>query len=49
MSTVAIEPIKLSKKKIESIVHDAEKSAKAVNLIYVSDTDPGITRVKKGD
>lgn len=49
MSTVAEEPIKLSKKKIESIVHDAEKTAKAINLIYVSDTEPGITRVKKGE
>ncbi len=49
MSIVAEEPIKLTKKKIESIVHDAEKTAKAINLVYVSDTDPGIIRTKKGD
>ena len=46
---IAEEPIKITKKKIESIVHDPEKTAKAANLVYVSDTDAGITRVKKGD
>ncbi|MBA2562761.1 MAG: DNA topoisomerase IB [Chitinophagaceae bacterium] len=49
MATVIEEPLKLSKKKIESIINDPEKSARAVNLIYVSDTDPGITRVKVGE
>lgn len=49
MATVAAEPLKLSKKKTESIIHDPEKSAKAVNLIYVSDTSPGITRKKSGE
>ncbi len=49
MATVIEEPLKLSKKKIESIVNDPEKSARAANLIYVTDTDPGITRVKIGE
>src|SRR5215212_5765628 len=49
MAVIAEEPIKLTKKKIESIVHDPAKTAKAANLVYVSDTQPGITRVKVGD
>ena len=44
-----VDPIKISKRKIESIVHDPVKTAKAVNLIYVNDQQSGITRVKKGD
>jgi len=43
------EEIKISTKKIQSILHDAEKSAKAVNLVYVQDNRPGIVRIKKGD
>lgn len=39
--------IKISNKKIKSILHDPEKTAKAINLVYVHDTQPGITRVKK--
>ena len=38
----------LPKRKIEKIVHDPEKTAKAVNLVYVHDTAPGITRIKEG-
>ncbi|MBA2249360.1 MAG: DNA topoisomerase IB [Chitinophagaceae bacterium] len=49
MTVAPGEPLQLSKKKLESIVHDAEKSARAVNLVYVSDTEPGITRVKSGE
>lgn len=40
--------IKISSKKIKSILHDAEKSAEAVNLVYVQDSQPGISRLKKG-
>lgn len=43
------EPLKLSNKKIEDILDDAVKSAKAVNLVYVNDAQPGILRIKKGD
>lgn len=40
--------IKLSPKKITSILYDAEKSAEAVNLVYVQDSQSGIARLKKG-
>ena len=45
----AIEPLKLSKKKLKSIVKDEEKTARAANLMYVTDKEPGIERKKKGD
>lgn len=38
----------LSKRKIKTIINDPVKTAEAVNLIYVSDTSPGIIRKKKG-
>ncbi len=40
--------VSLPKKKIEKIIHDPEKTAKAVNLVYVNDTAPGIVRKKTG-
>lgn len=40
--------IKLSEKKIRSMLQDPEKSAQAVHLVYVTDTLPGIIRVKRG-
>ena len=49
MATETEEEIKIPKHKIKSIGSDPEKTAKAINLVYVSDTDPGITRVKNGD
>ncbi len=48
-STAAADEIKVSAKKIKSILHDAEKTAKAINLVYVRDTQRGITRVKTAD
>jgi len=42
------EEITLSNKKIKTILHDAEKSAAAINLVHVHDNQPGINRVKKG-
>lgn len=39
--------IDLPKLKISSIIKDAVKCAEAVNLVYVSNTLPGITRMKK--
>lgn len=42
------EQISLSNKTISNIFHDAQKSAKAVNLVYVSDVLPGIKRIRKG-
>jgi DNA topoisomerase I len=38
----------LSHKEFLRIDRNYEKAAKAVHLVYVSDTQPGITRVKKG-
>ncbi|MGZ3884230.1 MAG: DNA topoisomerase IB, partial [Bacteroidia bacterium] len=40
--------IKLPRKTIKTILHDPEKSAKAVNLVYVHDSQPGIKRIKRG-
>lgn len=39
---------KIPKRKIKSIIKDSLKAAEAINLIYVNDTHPGITRLKKG-
>lgn len=48
-NTTLQEPIKISGKKIKSILNDPKKTAKAVNLVYVNDLQPGISRIKKGD
>ena len=40
---------KITKKRIGKILNDPEKTAKAINLIYVADCDPGITRKKTGN
>ena len=48
METTVEQIIRLPRRKIKTILHDAEKAAEAVNLVYVSDTAPGITRVKTG-
>lgn len=40
--------VKITEKKLSKIVNDPAASARAVNLRYVSDGDPGIERVKKG-
>jgi DNA topoisomerase-1 len=49
MESQVVESLKITKRKIRSIGSDPEKTAKAINLIYVSDTKPGISRVKNGD
>ncbi|MBA3664851.1 MAG: DNA topoisomerase IB [Bacteroidetes bacterium] len=41
--------ISLSNSTLRDILHDPEKTAKAVNLVYVCDTQPGISRIRKGD
>ena len=43
-----ITDFKLSKKNLKGLLQDTEKSAEAINLVYVSDKDPGIERVKRG-
>lgn len=41
--------LKLTRRKIRSIVRNPEKSAKAVDLIYVSDKQAGILRFREND
>ena len=42
------ESIKLTRKKIEAISRHPEKTAVAIDLVYVNDSHPGINRIKKG-
>ncbi|MDQ6756242.1 MAG: DNA topoisomerase IB [Bacteroidota bacterium] len=49
MTTETGEEIKITNKKIKSIGSDPVKTAKAINLVYVNDTDAGIERIKHGD
>src|SRR5688500_17495359 len=48
MQPLAEAVIQLPKRKINSILKDAAKCAEAVNLLYVTNLDPGITRIRKG-
>jgi len=47
MNEVA-EAIKLNKRTIRASLHDMVKSAKAVDLVYVLDDDPGYVRQRVG-
>lgn len=38
----------ISENKLKKIIHDPEKTAKAIHLVYVSDNSPGIIRKKSG-
>lgn len=49
MSATDVEVPKFSKRKLRSIIKDEEKTARAANLVYVTDKDPGIERKKKGE
>ena len=40
--------VKIPVKKLKKIIKDDEKTALAANLVYVSDTDEGIERRRKG-
>lgn len=42
------EDISLNDRQVKSLLHNNEKSAEAVNLLYVSDSQPGIRRIKRG-
>ena len=48
MPTEAAVIVQLPNSKIKSILGDPEKSAKAINLVYVRDSEKGIKRIKKG-
>lgn len=41
--------VRLSTKKLKSVSNDAEKAAQAINLVYVQDSQPRITRIRNGD
>ncbi len=41
-------PTNISAARLDKILNDPEKTAKAINLLYVSDEIPGISRIKKG-
>lgn len=49
MSDMETAGIKITKRKLKGLLNDGAKSAEAINLVYVNDTEPGIRRVKKGD
>lgn len=49
LQIIAVEPQSLSKRKIKAISKDPEKTAAAIDLMYVHDTEPGIARVKSGN
>ncbi len=49
MEAIEVEILQLPKKKIKSLIGDPEKTAQAINLIYVHDSEPGIKRIKKGN
>src|SRR3954471_23872019 len=40
--------LKINRRQIRTILHDPEKTAKAVHVVYVHDTQPGIRRIKRG-
>ena len=48
MSEIA-EAIKINKNTIRASLNNMEKSAKAVDLVYVSDNEPGIVRKRRGE
>src|SRR5262249_5712238 len=41
--------MKLDKRKIKKILNNPSETAAAVKLVYVSDQDPGITRVRENE
>ena len=48
MDTDIEQILQLPEKKLKAIIHDAAKAAKAVSLVYISDSEEGIRRVNKG-
>ena len=47
--TEAISSVNIARRKIKGLVHDAVKSAEAIDLVYISDTEPGIQRLRLKD
>src|SRR5258705_6439994 len=44
----ADDKIKIPKRKLAGLLQDGVKTAEIISLVYVSDKDPGITRVRRG-
>jgi len=42
-------PIRINRRKIKTLINNSLKSAEAINLVYVTDKQNGISRIKKGD
>ena len=40
---------KVSKRKLKGLLQNTQKSAEVINLVYVSDKDPGIERSRRGE
>jgi hypothetical protein len=47
MPNKAVVVVQLPNREIKSIISNPEKSAQAMNLIYVHDSEKGIKRIKK--
>jgi len=43
-----VESIRVPRRKLKGLLKDAEKTAEVINLVYVSDKDAGIQRIKQG-
>lgn len=41
--------VTLTRRKLKGLLNDGMKTATAINLVYVNDTEPGITRQQDGD
>jgi DNA topoisomerase I len=48
LETITEEKQKLSRRKIRAISNDPEKTALAMDLVYINDNQPGIQRIKNG-
>ena len=48
METITEDKQPLSKRKIKAISNDPEKTAAAIDLVYVQDNQPGMERIKNG-
>lgn len=49
MDTINEIVINIPKRQVKRLLNDAEKTARAVNLVYVNDTQPGIQRTKRNN
>ena len=41
--------LNVSKRKLKGLLQNTQKSAEVINLVYVSDKDPGIERSRRGE